>query len=43
MYASTGDVKYKLRADSIIAGLAEVQDALKQDGYLSAYSAGPYR
>ena len=40
MYASTGDVKYKLRADSIIAGLAEVQDALKQDGYLSAYSQG---
>ena len=40
MYASTGDTKYKLRGDSIVAGLAVVQDALKQDGYLSAYSQG---
>ncbi len=40
MYGSTGDDKYKLRGDSIVAGLAVVQDALKQDGYLSAYAQG---
>lgn len=40
MYASTGNEKYKLRGDSIVAGLAEVQQALKQDGYLSAYPQG---
>lgn len=36
-YAATGEEKYKLKGDSIIDGLAEVQDALKQNGYLSAY------
>ncbi len=40
MYASTGESKYKLRGDSIVAGLAVVQDALNQDGYLGAYSQG---
>ena len=37
MYASTGDKIYKLKADSLVSGLAEVQKALNQDGYLSAY------
>ncbi len=37
MYASTGDQVYKLKADSLVSGLAEVQKVLNQDGYLSAY------
>jgi uncharacterized protein len=37
LYASTGDVKYKLKADSLVKGLADVQKALNQDGYLSAF------
>ncbi|MFL9482924.1 beta-L-arabinofuranosidase domain-containing protein [Chitinophagaceae bacterium LWZ2-11] len=37
MYASTADEKYKIKADSLVKGLAEVQDALKQGGYLSAF------
>ena len=37
MYASTGDKKYKLKADSLVSGLAEVQKVLNQNGYLSAY------
>jgi DUF1680 family protein len=37
MYASTGDDRYKLKADSIVKGLAEVQQVLRQDGYLSAW------
>ena len=37
MYASTGDEKYKIKADSIVKGLAVVQQALNQDGYLSAF------
>jgi len=37
MYASTGDDKYKIKADSLVKGLAEVQQALNQDGYLSAF------
>jgi uncharacterized protein len=37
MYASTGDKVYKMKADSLVAGLAEVQRVLNQDGYLSAY------
>jgi DUF1680 family protein len=40
MYASTGDEVYKLKGDSLVAGLAEVQKALKQDGYLSAFPQG---
>ena len=37
LYASSGDRKYKLKADSLVSGLAEVQQALNQGGYLSAY------
>src|SRR3989337_1654506 len=37
MYASTHDKKYKIKADSIVNGLAEVQQTLIQDGYLSAF------
>lgn len=37
MNAATGDVLFKLKGDSIVAGLAEVQEALGPDGYLSAY------
>jgi uncharacterized protein len=37
MYASTGDVTYKTKEDSIVSGLQEVQQALGQDGYLSAF------
>ena len=37
LYASTGDEQYKKKADSIVSGLAQVQKALNQDGYLSAY------
>ena len=36
-YGATGDEKYKLKADSLIKGLAEVQKALNQGGYLSAF------
>ena len=40
LYASTGDERYKIKADSLVAGLAEVQDILienGQKGYISAY------
>lgn len=40
LYASTGEEKYKLKGDSIVAGLADVQTALEQvggKGYISAY------
>ncbi|SDK63550.1 hypothetical protein SAMN04487898_11038 [Pedobacter sp. ok626] len=37
MYASTGDNQYKLKADSLVSGLAEVQQVLNQNGYLSAF------
>lgn len=40
LYASTKESAFKIKADSIVAGLAEVQEALKQNGYLSAYSQG---
>jgi Uncharacterized protein conserved in bacteria len=36
-YGATGDEKYKLKADSLIKGLAEVQKVLNQGGYLSAF------
>lgn len=36
MYAATGAEIFKLKGDSLVAGLAEVQDALG-DGYLSAF------
>jgi DUF1680 family protein len=37
MYASTGDQQYKIKGDSLVTGLAAVQNALNQDGYLSAF------
>lgn len=37
MYATTGDVAYKSKADSLVSALAEVQIALNQDGYISAF------
>ena len=40
LYASTGDETYKLKSDSLINGLAEVQNTLLENGhngYLSAY------
>ncbi|MCU7549446.1 glycoside hydrolase family 127 protein [Chitinophagaceae bacterium LB-8] len=37
MYASTGDGQYKIKGDSLVRGLSEVQIALNQDGYLSAF------
>lgn len=40
LYASTGDERYKVKSDSLIKGLAEVQEVLLQhghNGYLSAY------
>jgi hypothetical protein len=37
LYATTGDQVYKLKADSLVKGLAEVQKALNQNGYLSAF------
>lgn len=37
MYASTGDELYKVKADSLVKGLAEVQRVLDQNGYVSAF------
>lgn len=37
MYASTGDIRFKMKGDSLVSGLAEVQKALNRDGYLSAF------
>ncbi|MDN5286606.1 MAG: glycoside hydrolase family protein [Mucilaginibacter sp.] len=37
MYASTGEIVYKQKADSLVAGLAECQQVLDEDGYLSAF------
>ena len=37
MYASTGKMAYKNRGDSLVAALTECQQALNQDGYLSAF------
>lgn len=37
LYASTGNKIYKLKSDSIVAGLSEVQKAFGNSGYLSAY------
>ena len=40
LYASTGDEIYKIKSDSIVSGLAEVQEVLLKtghNGYLSAY------
>ncbi len=37
MYASTGNVAYKNRGDSIVTALADCQRALDRGGYISAY------
>jgi len=37
MYASTGDPAFKHKADSLVSALSECQQALGQDGYLSAF------
>jgi len=37
MYATTGEEKYKVKGDSLVTGLAEVQQVLDQHGYLSAF------
>jgi uncharacterized protein len=37
MYATTGNVAYKNRGDSIVKALSECQRILNQDGYLSAF------
>jgi DUF1680 family protein len=37
MFASTGEEIYKLKGDSLVAELKKVQDALDQNGYLSAF------
>ena len=37
MYAATGQHVFKAKADSLVAGLAEVQAALGSSGYLSAF------
>jgi uncharacterized protein len=37
MYASTGEEQYKIKGDSLVKGLAEVQRVLNQEGYLSAF------
>lgn len=37
MYAATGHQIFKAKGDSLVAGLAEVQDALGGSGYLSAF------
>ncbi len=36
-YASTGNVAFKNKSDSIVSVLAQVQQVLNQDGYLSAF------
>jgi DUF1680 family protein len=37
MYASTGNVAYKNKADSLVSALGEIQEVLNQGGYLSAF------
>lgn len=37
LYATTGDEVYRVKSDSIVNGLAEVQKQLNQKGYLSAF------
>jgi uncharacterized protein len=37
MYAATSDDRFKLKADSLVNALAEVQQALNQNGYMSAF------
>ncbi len=37
LYASTGKEVYKLKGDTLVKGLSEVQKAINQNGYLSAF------
>lgn len=37
LYAATANETYKMKGDSLVIGLAEVQKVLNQNGYLSAY------
>tara|TARA_R110002050_G_scaffold273113_1_gene417104 strand:- start:124233 stop:126170 length:1938 start_codon:yes stop_codon:yes gene_type:complete len=37
LHATTKEEVYKIKADSVVSGLAEVQKVLNQNGYLSAY------
>jgi DUF1680 family protein len=37
MYASTGEIAYKSKADSLVSALAEIQEVINQGGYLSAF------
>ena len=37
MYASTGDVRIKAKADSMVSELAKCQTQLGDQGYLSAF------
>ena len=40
LYAQTGSTRVKAKADSIVTGLAEVQNAFDRNGYLSAFPEG---
>lgn len=40
LYAQTGSAAVKAKADSIVRGLAEVQQAYGRNGYLSAFAEG---
>ena len=40
LYAQTGSAAVKAKADSIVNGLAEVQQVYGRDGYLSAFAEG---
>jgi DUF1680 family protein len=37
MYASTGEISYKSKADSLVSALAEIQEVINQGGYISAF------
>ncbi len=37
MYASTGDIAYKSKGDSLVRALADIQQVLNQGGYISAF------
>lgn len=37
LYASTGEEVFKMKSDSLVSGLSEVQKTLGNSGYLSAY------
>lgn len=41
LYAATGDDAYKMKSDSLVKGLAEVQDVLLKNGYNGYLSAFP--